>query len=70
MSMNVGSASGEDEVMVEMNTTPLIDVMLVMLTLLILTLPPQTNAVKLDMPHTKYAAAACHSGNGGTWRGF
>jgi biopolymer transport protein ExbD len=50
MSMNVGSASGEDEVMVEMNTTPLIDVMLVMLTLLILTLPPQTNAVKLDMP--------------------
>jgi biopolymer transport protein ExbD len=50
MSMNVGSATGEDEVMVEMNTTPLIDVMLVMLTLLILTLPPQTHAVKLDMP--------------------
>jgi biopolymer transport protein ExbD len=50
MSMNVGSASGDDEVMVEMNTTPLIDVMLVMLTLLILTLPPQSNAVKLDMP--------------------
>lgn len=50
MSMNVGSATGEDEPMVEMNTTPLIDVMLVMLTLLILTLPPQTNAVKLDMP--------------------
>ena len=50
MSMNVGNAAGEDEVMVEMNTTPLIDVMLVMLTLLILTLPPQTHAVKLDMP--------------------
>ena len=50
MSMNVGSATGEDEPMVEMNTTPLIDVMLVMLTLLILTLPPQTHAVKLDMP--------------------
>ena len=50
MSMNVGSATGDDEVMVEMNTTPLIDVMLVMLTLLILTLPPQTHAVKLDMP--------------------
>ena len=36
--------------MVEMNTTPLIDVMLVLLTLLIITLPIQTNAVKLDMP--------------------
>jgi biopolymer transport protein ExbD len=50
MSMNVGSASGEGEVMVEMNTTPLIDVMLVLLTLLIITLPIQTHAVKLDMP--------------------
>ena len=50
MSMNVGAASGEGEPMVEMNTTPLIDVMLVMLTLLIITLPIQTHAVKLDMP--------------------
>jgi biopolymer transport protein ExbD len=36
--------------MVEMNTTPLIDVMLVLLVLLIVTLPIQTHAVKLDMP--------------------
>ena len=50
MSMSVGSASGEDEVMVEMNTTPLIDVMLVLLVLLIVTLPIQTHAVKLGMP--------------------
>ena len=50
MSMSVGNASGEGEVMVEMNTTPLIDVMLVLLTLLIITLPIQTHAVKLDMP--------------------
>ena len=50
MSMNVGNASGEGEVMVEMNTTPLIDVMLVLLTLLMITLPIQTHAVKLDMP--------------------
>lgn len=50
MSMNVGPASGEGEPMVEMNTTPLIDVMLVLLTLLIITLPIQTHAVKLDMP--------------------
>jgi biopolymer transport protein ExbD len=50
MAMNLGNASGEGEVMVEMNTTPLIDVMLVLLTLLIITLPIQTHAVKLDMP--------------------
>jgi biopolymer transport protein ExbD len=50
MAMNVGNDSGEGEVMVEMNTTPLIDVMLVLLTLLIITLPIQTHAVKLDMP--------------------
>jgi len=36
--------------MIEMNMTPLIDVMLVLLTLLIITLPVQTHAVKLDMP--------------------
>jgi biopolymer transport protein ExbD len=49
MAMNVGSGA-EGEVMVEMNTTPLIDVMLVLLTLLIITIPIQTHAVKLDMP--------------------
>jgi len=50
MAMSVGSGSGENEVMVEMNTTPLIDVMLVLLVMLIITLPIQTHAVKLDMP--------------------
>jgi len=50
MAMNIGSGSGDDEVMVEMNTTPLIDVMLVMLVMLIITIPIQTHAVKLDMP--------------------
>jgi len=48
--MSVGSASGTDEVMVEMNTTPLIDVMLVLLVMLIVTIPIQTHAVKLDLP--------------------
>jgi biopolymer transport protein ExbD len=52
MAMNVGNASGEGEVMVEMNTTPLIDVMLVLLVTLIVTLPIQTHAVKLDMPNS------------------
>jgi biopolymer transport protein ExbD len=36
--------------MIEMNTTPLIDVMLVLLIMLIITIPPQTHAVKLDLP--------------------
>ena len=51
MSMQVGSADGgEPDVMIEMNTTPLIDVMLVLLIMLIITIPIQTHAVKLDMP--------------------
>jgi biopolymer transport protein ExbD len=50
MGMSVGSASGESDVMVEMNTTPLIDVMLVLLVTFIMTLPIQTHAVKLDLP--------------------
>jgi biopolymer transport protein ExbD len=51
MAMNVGPASGDNEVMVEMNTTPLIDVMLVLLVMLIITIPIQTHAVKLNMPN-------------------
>jgi biopolymer transport protein ExbD len=50
--MNVGSGNegGDPEVMVDMNTTPLIDVMLVLLIMLIITIPIQTHAVKLDLP--------------------
>jgi biopolymer transport protein ExbD len=51
MAMKLGSANGKSEAMVEMNTTPLIDVLLVLLVMLILTIPMQTHAVKLDMPH-------------------
>ena len=36
--------------MMEINTTPLIDVMLVLLIMLIITIPIQTHAVKLDLP--------------------
>ena len=52
MSMNVGSGggSGEPEVLMEINTTPLIDVMLVLLVMLIITIPIQLHAVNLDMP--------------------
>jgi|SRR5580658_3972460 biopolymer transport protein ExbD len=52
MAMTVGGASDEAEVMMEINTTPLIDVMLVLLIMLIITIPIQTHAVKLDMPVT------------------
>ena len=50
MSMSVGSPGGSDETLCDMNTTPLIDVMLVLLVMLIVTIPIQTHAVKLDLP--------------------
>ena len=52
MGMNVGSAGGssEPEVMMDINTTPLIDVMLVLLVMLIITIPIQLHAVNLEMP--------------------
>ncbi len=49
MGMSVGGG-GEGEPMVEMNTTPLIDVMLVLLIMFIITLPKPTHAVKVDLP--------------------
>jgi biopolymer transport protein ExbD len=57
MGMNVGtSSSDEPEVMIDMNTTPLIDVMLVLLIMLIITIPAQLHAVNLDMPLPTNAA--------------
>jgi biopolymer transport protein ExbD len=50
MSMAVGNSEGGDETLCDMNTTPLIDVMLVLLVMLIVTIPIQTHAVKLDLP--------------------
>ncbi len=50
MAMNVGSGSGEPEVMMDINTTPLIDVMLVLLVMLIITIPIQLHSVNLNMP--------------------
>lgn len=48
MSMNVGGSS--EGPMCDINTTPLIDVLLVLLVTLIITLPIMTHAVKLDLP--------------------
>jgi biopolymer transport protein ExbD len=50
MAMSVGTSAGA--VMCDINTTPLIDVMLVLLVTLIVSLPIMTHAVKLDMPQT------------------
>jgi biopolymer transport protein ExbD len=50
MAVNIKPGGSSDDVMVEMNTTPLIDVLLVLLVMLIITIPIQTHAVKLDNP--------------------
>ncbi|MEK8048748.1 biopolymer transporter ExbD [Ideonella sp. DXS22W] len=49
MGMQVGGAE-DDGPMIEINTTPLIDVMLVLIIMLIITIPIQTHAVKMNMP--------------------
>ncbi len=56
MAMQVGSGGGEDEPMVDVNMTPMIDIMLVLLILFIITIPIQTHAVKLNMPTPSNAA--------------
>ncbi|VWC62593.1 ExbD/TolR family protein [Burkholderia lata] len=50
MGMNVSSGGGEPDVMVDINTTPLIDVMLVLLIMLIITIPIQMHSVRMDLP--------------------
>jgi biopolymer transport protein ExbD len=49
--MSAGQEDGEP--MMEMNTTPLIDVMLVLLIMFIITIPIQTHAVKIDLPQNQ-----------------
>ncbi|RVT91253.1 ExbD/TolR family protein [Sphingomonas crocodyli] len=48
--MAMAAATAEGEPMMDINTTPLIDVMLVLLIMFIITIPIQTHAVKLDLP--------------------
>ena len=58
MAMNVGTSGGDEDgdVMMDINTTPLIDVMLVLLIMFIITIPIQTHAVKMNMPVPSNAA--------------
>lgn len=48
--MAMAASTTEGEPMMDINTTPLIDVMLVLLIMFIITIPIQTHAVKLDLP--------------------
>jgi biopolymer transport protein ExbD len=51
MAMNIGSSDGdEDEVVSAINTTPLVDVMLVLLIIFIITIPVINHSVKIDLP--------------------
>jgi biopolymer transport protein ExbD len=53
MAMNVGSADedGEEQMNSSINTTPLVDVMLVLLIIFLITIPVVTQSVKLQLPH-------------------
>ena len=53
MAMQTTGSNKEAEPMMEINTTPLIDVMLVLLIMFIITIPIQTHAVKLDLPQNQ-----------------
>ena len=47
------STQDSDEVLSEMNVTPLVDVMLVLLVVFIVTTPMMTNAIKINLPKTE-----------------
>ncbi|GBR46516.1 MULTISPECIES: ExbD/TolR family protein [Neokomagataea] len=50
MGMNVGGGGGDDEVVSAINTTPLVDVMLVLLIIFLITIPVATHTVKVKLP--------------------
>jgi biopolymer transport protein ExbD len=50
MAMNVGSEDGENEIMSQINTTPLVDVMLVLLIIFLITIPVVTTSIKVNLP--------------------
>ena len=53
MGMNVGSDSGDDEIISAINTTPLVDVMLVLLIIFLITVPVVTQSVALTLPQER-----------------
>ena len=53
MAMNVGTEGGEDEAISAINTTPLVDVMLVLLIIFLITIPVVTQSIALQLPQEK-----------------
>lgn len=51
MGMNVGSNQDDEDVMLDVNMTPLIDVMLVLLIMFIITIPLPNNAININLPN-------------------
>ena len=50
MAMQIGPSDGDDELLTTINTTPLVDVMLVLLIIFLITIPVVTTSVKVDLP--------------------
>ena len=51
MAMHLGPSDRDDELLTTINTTPLVDVMLVLLIIFLITIPVVTTSVKVDLPH-------------------
>ena len=49
--MHLGPSAGDDELLTTINTTPLVDVMLVLLIIFLITIPVVTTSVKVELPH-------------------
>jgi biopolymer transport protein ExbD len=51
MAMHLGPSEGDDDLLTTINTTPLVDVMLVLLIIFLITIPVVTTSVKVELPH-------------------
>ena len=51
MAMHLGPSAGDEELLTTINTTPLVDVMLVLLIIFLITIPVVTTSVKVELPH-------------------
>ena len=60
MSMSVGGGGGDEKVMSDINTTPLVDVMLVMLIIFLITVPVIVPSVKVNLPEPKNIATTAN----------
>ncbi|AQS91882.1 MULTISPECIES: ExbD/TolR family protein [Gluconobacter] len=63
MGMNVGGGGGDDEVVSAINTTPLVDVMLVLLIIFLITIPVATHSVKVKLPVDANTPTQTRKGN-------